>query len=338
MLSYRENLAKIGIGAEAPVSYNAFYSKPQSLREAIRSMDAPASGDWHLHEPEIYRDEYWTDEVQGLAWDGSNWIFSANANQSKPGHNAKALYVFKGDSKFKDDQWYSRIDYKNVPHPVYGTSAFDDHWGQLCYWNGRVYVSHWWKGGPKHGVGNVVVFNDADGYLELEKWIELEKATSPTDCRQDNVEFQAINPWDGLLYTCFRGGTIYEFFLHDIETGKCTGKTLKFDIPIEQVQGACFSPNGHLYIASNSHPPGDGDHQTIWCYFALNGHRFDFISVLAEEEDQELEGICYANVTFSDGKNAQIHAILLENREPPSSLALDNIFFKSFSSAKPDIV
>jgi len=49
---------------------------------------------------------------------------------------------------------------------------------------------------------------------------------------------------------------------------------------------------------------------------------------------QELEGICFANVSVPGGQGAQIHAVLLENR----NVALDNIFFKSFASARPAIV
>jgi hypothetical protein len=157
---------------------------------------------------------------------------------------------------------------------------------------------------------------------------------SPTDGRQQKAEFQAINPWDGLLYTCFGSGDIREFFMHDIESGRYTGKTIQFDIPVTAVQGACFSPNGHLYIATNATLPGDQKHQTIWYYSSLNGHRLGVIAVLAQEDGQELEGICYGQVSFPGGKTAQIHAVLLENRD----VALDNIFFKSFSSAKSDIV
>jgi hypothetical protein len=59
------------------------------------------------------------------------------------------------------------------------------------------------------------------------------------------------------------------------------------------------------------------------------------IPVLAEEGNQELEGICHANVGFANGqKTAQIHAVLLEN----SLIALDDIFFKSFSAPKPEVV
>jgi predicted transglutaminase-like cysteine proteinase len=60
------------------------------------------------------------------------------------------------------------------------------------------------------------------------------------------------------------------------------------------------------------------------------------ISVLAEAglPDQELEGLCYASVTTADGQAAQIHAVLLENRDA----ALDNIFFKSFGSGSAQTV
>ena len=130
--------------------------------------------------------------------------------------------------------------------------------------------------------------------------------------------------------------TIYEFFKHDIDTGKFTGRTIKFSEPMTKVQGACFSPNGHLYIASNTSLPGNKRYQIISYYSALNGYLLGRISVLAEEgmPDQELEGIAFANVSFANGKTAQIYAVLLENRDA----ALDNIFFKSFSSGRPDFV
>jgi hypothetical protein len=95
MLSYRDKLTKIGIGANVSVSYKDFYSKPESLRQAVRSMDAPPSQDWS-QVSDIFRDDSLTDEVQGVAWDGSHWIFSTNANQLKPGANDKAIYVFEG--------------------------------------------------------------------------------------------------------------------------------------------------------------------------------------------------------------------------------------------------
>jgi hypothetical protein len=334
MLSYRDHLARIGIGPNEAVSYRAFYSRPASLRTAMRSMLAPKTEGWK-QVSDVFRDEFWTDEVQGVAWNGTHWIFSTNANQKKPDVEDKAIYVFEGGDKLLDGSWETRIKFKNVPHPVSGTQESDDHWGQVTYYEGRVYVAHFWAGGPLSGA-NVIVFTSDGATLAFERWIELDRPTSPTSGKQDRAEFQAINPWDGMFYTCFGGGTIHEFFKHDPATGKFTGEVLKLTPPITKVQGACFSPNGHLYIASNSTMPGDATHQTIWYYSALNGHRFGVIPVLAEQlmPDQELEGICYAQVNVPGGKTAQIHAVLLENPD----LALDNIFFKSYLSDEPEIV
>jgi hypothetical protein len=104
------------------------------------------------------------------------------------------------------------------------------------------------------------------------------------------------------------------------------------------VQGACFSPNGHLYVATDTRF-WDKNYKWIFYYSALNGTFMGKIPVLAEEDDQELEGICYGAVSFDDGRTAQIHAVLLENREPPwHPLALDNIFFKSFLADRPEFV
>lgn len=351
-ISYRKGLAKIGIGSDTAVRYNQFHSKPQSLRQAIRAMDAPSSQQWQ-QVSDLFLDEDWTDEVQGVAWNGSHWIFSTNANQIKPGHEDKALYVFKGGQHLGDKDWVTRIKYANIPHLIASevlpgleieVTESDSHYGQLTYHDGFLYVSHFWKNGPKAGQANVIQFKSSGAELVFQDWIKLDRPKSPTDGTEDMAEFQGINPWNGMFYTCFGGpGPVFEFFQHDPENGNFTGETLKLAVPVSWVQGACFSPNGHLYIASNAKLPGNENFQTIWYYSALNGHLFGVIPVLAEEsseEDsadslsQELEGICYANVIVAGGQQAQIHAVLLENRAP----ALDNIFFKSFRADKQEVV
>ena len=345
MVSYRASLKKIGIPATAAVSYRGFASRPPSLRQAIRSMDAPAADSWS-QVADIFRDDDWTDEVQGVAWDGGHWLFSANANQDKPGHEDKALYVFKGGDTLSDGNWKSRVKFTSVPPPISGTTESDHHWGQLTFFDGRVYVAHFWYNDQTR-LGNAVVFKDTDGALEFEQWIELEQPTSPTDHRTDRAEFQAINPWDGLIYSCFGGGDIHEFFIHERtgpHAGRWTGRALTLNPPVKYVQGACFSPNGHLYVATNAKLPGKPRYQTIWYHSALNGHQFGVIPVLAEQAEdddpakdklsQELEGICFGNVIAPNGQPAQIHAVLLENE----TAALDDLFLKSFASSTPDLV
>jgi hypothetical protein len=335
MPSLREKLPNIGILPDTPISYNKFESRPNSLRQAIRSMDAPQN--WE-QVSDIFRDDFWTDEVQGVAWDGENWIFSCDAFQKKPGVNDKAIYVFKGGQPIGDDKWICRINFKDVPHPIAGMHESDDHWGQLCYYNGFIYVSHFWENGPKKGQTNVVVFRDNGGQLQFERWIELEQVNS-SDGWTGYPEFQAINPWDGKFYTWANDPNSHEFFIHNLD-GKWEGKktfSLLGYWP-DEVNGAAFSPNGHLYVAVDKRYFDWGsDYKWIFYYSALNGYFLGKIPVLAESRSQggqELEGICYGDISWPDGRKAQIHAILLENRD----LALDNIFFKSFSADCPDIV
>lgn len=320
MISYREHLEKIGIGRDEAVSYRAFYSYPMSLRQAIRSMNAPPDRQWD-QVSDIFRDETWTEEVQGVAWNGSHWIFSANANQIKTLSDDKAIYVFAAGSTLSDDEWATRIKYHQVPHPIAGTSESDCHWGQVTYYDGFVYVAHFWELDNRRDKSSIVVFRSDGAELTFHEWIEL--SPPPGGGR---VEFQTINPWDGLFYT-YRGG---HFFKYDRQ-GNYTGEKLIPDPLVHAVQGACFSPNGHLYVASNETLPDNEDYQTIHYYSALNGHRLGIIPVPAFEhyKHDELEGICYADVGFRNGRQAQIHAILLEN--PFNENALDNIFFKSFA-------
>jgi hypothetical protein len=295
-------------------------------------MDYPVSSDWS-EPPDIYLDEDWTDNVQGVAWDGGHWIFSTNAKQVKPGSNHKAIYVFPNHSDLKDNSWSQMIAYKDIPHPNVGVESHeaDDHWGQLTYYQGHVYVSHFWS---IDNLCRVLVLSDNDGTLSYSHWIRLEYPTEPKPPRRrDKAEFQAINPWDGMIYTCFGDGKISYFFMHD-QDGSFHGKFLPLTPSVTNVQGACFSPNGHLYISTNENPPGDQKHQMIYYYSALNGQRLGEISVLTLEGGDELEGICYAPLIAPNGEKVWIHAVLLENHD----VALDNIFIKQWACARPDVI
>ncbi len=338
MNSLKEILGKID-NLTVPVSYKDFASHPTSLRQAFNSMEAPQN--WQQIWPEVKLEhQAWTDEVQGVGWDGANWIFSCNANQTKIGEYDKSIFVFPGGKPLKDDNWTCRVAYKDVPHPLAGTHESDDHWGQLTCYNGFVYVSHFWEGG-QNAFKNVVIFKNNDGFLQYYKpWIQLPIVTS-SDNRNESPEFQAINPWDGKFYTCLGGdGPVHEFFIHDPDTGEWKdGKTLKLSgYKPCRVQGACFSPNGHLYVAVNQRFSNWGrEYKWIFYYSAWTGVFLGKIPVLAEdtaENAQELEGLCYGDCYWPDGRRGQIHVVLLEN----STVWKDNIFFKSFSADLPDSV
>lgn len=350
MGSLKQKLPQIGIAPGVPVSYLHFPTRPKSLIRAIRSMDSPQN--WQ-QVSDIFRDDVWTDEVQGVAWDGANWIFSCNPPQGKPGTNHKGLYVFPGAQELGDGKWKSTLAYQDIPHPLAGITDADEHWGQLTFFNGMVFVSHFWVGGPADGQTNVVVFIDSGGFLQFSRWIKLGQVTPPGEA-PFYPEFQGINPWDGLLYSCRGGLNPRAFYAHDPQTGAwIPGKVLNFrggenqayfvsqnplqvticDLPSE-VQGACFSPNGHLYVSCDVRLIANSQCKAIACFSALDGYLMHVIPLLAEEDLQELEGMCFGSVSWPDGRSAQIHAILLDNH----LIAKDNIFFKSFSADRPELV
>lgn len=125
MVSYPTGLAKIGVPKTASVSYRGFDSRPLSLKQALASMDAPTSSSWS-QVSDIFRDDSWTDEIQGVAC--SHWIFSANAAQAKPGHNDKAIYVFKGGQSLGDNKWVSMLK----PYGVVFRFMLDRCRGEKC--------------------------------------------------------------------------------------------------------------------------------------------------------------------------------------------------------------
>lgn len=331
MISYRAQLAKIGVQPGTPISYRGFYSRPTSLRQAMRAMDMPAE----FHQAtEKSLDKDWTEECQGVIWDGAHWIFSTDGSKDAGGllvgGSPKALYTFNGNTNFNNpDQVFviaevhpfkaaGTVEAK-IPTPSF---PWIHHVGPMVYHNGLVYVDHWNSLG-----GQLIVFQNNNGSLSYVKWIHLESAGG------ERVGMVGINPWDDRIYTSLGGTLIDRLFIHGMD-GKRVGE-MPLTPPINDgafVQGGVFSPNGHLYISSGRKKIGRKN-QFIYCYSALNGRLLRTIPVLAQESSQELEGICYADVT-RNGQRAQLHAVLLDN----IALAKDNIFFKSFAASEPDLV
>jgi hypothetical protein len=321
-------------------------------------MDGPKDSDWRQVMDIPLKTTDWTQKCNGVVFDGQYWVFTSNGSaipllgeieesvkdpiagtvgdllDVPVGFVPRALYVFPNSTNlnkahFKDSNKKSWFVFRNkhISNPV-GL----DHIGQVSFYEGLFYVSHFNNLGTQ-----VIVLRNNHGVMEYIKCIELEKPTSSDGKRTDRAEFQAINPWDGLMYSSYGSGTITELFTHELEgvnAGKLNKKRLTLRKPIVgnndtkeyPVQGACFSPNGHLYIASNVKAEGDRKFQTIYCYSALNGHCFSTIRVLAKESSQELEGICYW-----DGK---IYAVLLDTMYKEK----DDIFFKAFTATNPALV
>ena len=95
---------------------------------------------------------------------------------------------------------------------------------------------------------------------------------------------------------------------------------------VQRVQGGCFSDQGHLYLASDRPIPAAPRNKGILAFSAFTGRYLGTAKVLALEDEEELQDICFTNTSWP------IHVVLLENVLPPST---DNIFFKHFTAPDP---
>lgn len=325
MISYRQK--RYNIWAKG-ISYSEFFSRPNSLRQAIRSMDAPSFSEWQ-EVSNILVDEKWTEECQGVTWDGSHWIFSSNGSLWFGGSSPKALYVFEGGTPLKQE---NMLNYRDLADDIPDI----EHVGQVCFHKGSIYLSHYTTNEHGRAGSQAVVFKMHYTQPRYHDIIPLTKVISPSTGKESFPEFQAINPWDGLLYSS-NGGN--EFFTHEPD-GEWTGNTLTLDMwTWPWIQGTCFSPNGHMYIAT--YDPDNyilcGRTQYINYYSALNGHFLGMIYVEVPRgyPNEELQGICYADVTYPNASRAQIHAVVLENYGWDEK---DDIKFKSFTASRSNLI
>jgi hypothetical protein len=313
MLSYRESLSKIGIPREQRVSYSEFWLPPTSLRALIRSADVPDS--WTETVPGHQIDKSWTDEIQGCAWGHGRWFFTS--------YHPSRLYVFDGETNKKVRFW----DLEKVPQAPRAGS--EPHFGHIILNGNEIYIDHFFQKVPEgmEGGGQVLVLTGDGETIAFSHWIKLDNVSG------NRVGLLAINFERQYLITCTGDPNISEVFLHSID-GTFTGRRMLLDPPISDngyAQGGIWSPNNHLYISSGKSNIGH-DYQYIYCYSPLNGKLLGNIPVPAFSGSQELEGICYANVR-RNGLPVQVHAVLLENE-----LGDDDIFHKSFSADKPDLI
>jgi hypothetical protein len=157
---------------------------------------------------------------------------------------------------------------------------------------------------------------------------------------QTSMPWCAVNPWNDLLYTSENGDDApmpvvraYDrtaSYTHRPTADIALGKAAR------HVQGGCFTPKGHLLLATDERDSNDPRFKLVRAYSAFNGFYYGAARVLAQEDNQELEDICYAPMVIND-VHVQVHAVLLENIGPTVTPAgvlvpMDNIFFKHFKA------
>lgn len=312
MESYRAQLAKIHEAGDR-VPQRAFWSRPRSLRAAMKWMNYPRSGEWRQVQDINLTATTWTNLCQGVAAHGAYWVFSSNGAERSS--QEKALYAFRSGGKLRDKDIAAKFNFDAELGDV-------GHIGQLLSFDGRLYVSQF-----NDTSSGAYVFELDDRGFRCVDHIVLEPAG-------DRVEFQAINPWTRQIYGTHGGNLVDRFLIYDLAGGAHVDvMPLSPGIDRSQVetggpiQGACFSGNGHIFISSNH---SNGKFQTIFYYSVLNGSRLGQIDVEAHWDPpgllQELEGICC--------NGSRIFAVLLDKQLS----AKDNIFFKCFAANDETLV
>jgi hypothetical protein len=315
-VSYRKALAKIGEpGADGkiPAFPSEFATAPSSLGQALAAMEDPNPHQWTLPVEENI-DEDWTQNCQGVARGGGHWFFSSNGSWFGFGDvTPRAIFKFKG------------LDQVGMLE-VHDYEA--NHLGAIDFDDGLVYAAL--EGSPQSPHGKAVYI--VDDSLTFSQIIPLlgEDGGAPP---QPDMPWCAIHPWNGLLYSSAfdNAAKVYAYEMADDGWRHKPAEDIPLQRVVDNVQGGCFSPGGHLYLASDKYVAGK--HKGVYVYSVLNGAFRGIIYVLAEEDSQELEGLCFAQVTIS-GHTVQLHVVLLDQIK----LEKDDIFFKHYSAPDPNRV
>ncbi|MBI5533959.1 MAG: hypothetical protein HY898_14655 [Deltaproteobacteria bacterium] len=294
----------------------------------------------------IARDTYdknWTDEVQGVACDQSHWFFSTNSRQLKLGSTPQGIYVFKVGPKL--DNQVASIAFKDLPKTF--NKRDDEHWGQISYAEDRLYVAYYCYIAENEKRTAVAVFAWDGKQLAFERWILLEPISDGTSTYYP--EFQCISPASDLLYSCKGGPNPGVFHAHDPSTGKVVlGKEIRFtggeglglhgngaqvDIPSE-VQGACISPNGHVYMTCNVWIGDDAlGKKPVACFSRSTGKLIGMIPIdcPGDFDTHELEGLCYAIVPCGTSSST-LQVVVLRNQ----TVEFDDLMFEELSADASD--
>ena len=313
MASLRGALAGIGEpGGDGtiPAYPSGFATTPRSLRQAMDAMGHPQPASWTLP-VEANIDEDWTQNCQGAAFGGGHWFMPTNG------------------SWFGFGDVTPRAIFKLAGSRVVGTFEVHDyeasHLGDLDYVDGQLFAAL--EGSPKspHGPA-VLIVDEGFQFSQIIPLLGQDGGVPP----HTDMPWCAVHPWNGLLYSSSFDGVskVRAYEAADDGFRHVPTQDIPLSHPIDRVQGGDFSAGGHLYLASDVYV--EGKYKAVHVYSALNGAYRGWIRVLAEEDSQELEGLCFAPMTIG-GTHVDLHVVLLDQID----LEKDDIFFKHYAAADP---
>jgi hypothetical protein len=313
-LSLREGLSKIGEpkpGQANPAIPGGFHSAPTSLGAMIKAMNSPQPSQWKEVESETFKDKSWTQRCQGVTTDGEHWYISSNskrlsANPLKPIKTDRRIYKFTRNMKLIDSYSVEHIESK--------------HLGDVDYSDGIIYAA------MEHPPGILKV----DSEFKFSSFRPLQGETTGSESPQaGSLPWCAINPWNGYLYSSrfHQASEIYAYDPKDNFLLKVKD-TLKLEVATDDVQGGCFSKNGHLLLASNAS-------HDIRCYSVLNGKFLGSAPIRFDDSKsavgEEVEGLAIWEGVAFDAGAAHVHLILLDK-----DVFKDDVHFKHYTMPNPE--
>ncbi|WP_143861299.1 hypothetical protein [Nocardia amikacinitolerans] len=305
-LSLRQHLARIGepkspAGVRIPTDFFVFPPSGR-LRDFMKATRSPEPEQWAKAAEKEFANKGWTEECQGVTHDESFWYMSSNAGKSSSNGRQRVYRI--------------ALSNEVVDHVELSGNG-SDHLGAIDYYKGRIYCA------MDDPVKIVVI--DTPPFTGW--WSAPLVGASGGPAPQTRSAWCAVNPWNGLLYSAqitasIAHDTLYAYrfdsagrrFVHVPDADIVLPEKLLF------IQGAVFSKNGHVLLASN-------DTDDIRCYSALNGHYLGRVPIRKDGgEGEEVEGLTIWEGVSYDGVETHVHLVLLDNDWPDG----DDVFFKHY--------
>lgn len=290
-----------------------------SLRAALRAYQDPRVYDWWKVHKRHFKDLKWTRRCQGIATDGTRWFVTSN-------------------SQFFPGVYRLSRSMNSVERKVVISRSEAGHVGDLDVYDDHLYVA-------LEEPAQIAIF-DLD--LNLLRPLGARSQTRDNQGRamdgiNGHFSWCAVDPWnEELLYTSGNDGfhrvdRLVAFhrtggLLTPTWNGKPT--TIKLEVAVERVQGACFSPNGKVYVASD----GEEGKHGIYCFRVADGKflgRIDFEIHQGVPRQEEAEGITFHPMDIFD-RRTYLHFTLLDKDDLTPPGTGDDVHFKSYEVRDPE--
>ncbi|MGB5658956.1 MAG: hypothetical protein WBO54_05680 [Thermoanaerobaculia bacterium] len=287
-----------------------FHWSPPRMSEVIRLLRHPQVAAWTKPNEWEFANEDWTEECQGVTSDGTHWYLCSNKCGWGLEPERRAIYKFDASMNLIAHHRlgpFLRANFGNVV-------CEGVHVGDIDWYQSIIYI-------PVENPMGLIALSDDFGSTSKHRLLGTNGGAPP----QTHFSWCAVNPLNGLLYSS-DFDNVNRVFAYEPGTNYKHVATLKLPFKTHQVQGGCFSPEGKLYLASNTS-------HDIRGFSSLTGAYLGSASIQVEDDDQEVEGICYWKTT-TNGTPTQVHVILLENED----LSSDDIWLKHYASPVPNLV